>query len=206
MPLDLNDPEVKAAIEEVTRELSENNKKLLKELQNARAKLKTEINPDEHAALQTRNDELQAQLDKMTKAHQTELAKLNKQLEGEQSFTRSLLVDNGLVDAATKAGVKPEYLAAVRAMHAGKVQVHVDGDTRVAKIGDQSVSDFMTSWIASDEGKHFAAAPDSSGGGAQGSKGGGKPNGNAKRSSMSLEQKAAYVKEHGQEAYLALPQ
>jgi len=92
-------------------------------------------------------------------------------------MTSKLLVDNGLNEALAKAGVKPEYLKAAKAMFAGQVQVVTDGENRVAKVGDKGLSDFVTAWAAGDEGKHFVAAPNNSGGG---SGGGGKGQGTQK--------------------------
>jgi len=56
-------------------------------------------------------------------------------------------------------------------MFAGQAQIIADGDTRVAKIGDKSVSDFVKDWAASDDGKHFVSAPANGGGGSQGGRG-----------------------------------
>jgi hypothetical protein len=53
------------------------------------------------------------------------------------------------------------------------VQIVVEGDARIAKIGDKALSDFVKEWAAGDEGKHFVQAPANSGGGATGGNGGG---------------------------------
>jgi len=149
------------------------NAELLKELKAAKAKAKSaaDIDPERFAALESENEELKASLAKIEKAGKSETEKLTKALESEKSFTRQLLVENGLTDAATKAGVKAEYMPAVRALLASQVQVIEEGDKRVAKIGDKAVSDFVSAWAQSDEGKHYVAAPANSGGGAPGSNG-----------------------------------
>jgi hypothetical protein len=57
---------------------------------------------------------------------------------------------------------------AVKALLAGQVTIKVDGDKRIANIGDKPLSDFVGEWAKSDEGKHFVSAPNNAGGGAQG--------------------------------------
>jgi hypothetical protein len=51
-----------------------------------------------------------------------------------------------------------------------QAKVIADGDTRKAVIGDKELSQFVTEWSSSDEGKHFVQAPANGGGGADGSK------------------------------------
>ena len=51
-------------------------------------------------------------------------------------------------------------------------KVEIEGDNRIAKIGDKDLKSFVSEWVSSDEGKHYTEAPANSGGGAQG--GGGK--------------------------------
>ncbi|EMR4172085.1 hypothetical protein R2537_007118, partial [Pseudomonas aeruginosa] len=85
MPLDRNDPEViamlKEAAEEATEALSAKNKELLAELRQAKAKAKgSEIDPEEHARLQTQVEELTGKLDKVTKDSTRQIEKLTKDL------------------------------------------------------------------------------------------------------------------------------
>jgi hypothetical protein len=91
--------------------------------------------------------------------------------EVETNAARKLLVDNGLTEALIAAGVKKEFLPAVRKLLADKVTVKVEGENRVAVVGDKPLGDFVTTWKQSDEGKHYIAAPANGGGGAQGGKG-----------------------------------
>jgi hypothetical protein len=71
------------------------------------------------------------------------------------------------------------------------VQIVVEGDARVAKIGDKALSDFVKEWAAGDEGKHFVQAPANSGGGATGGNGGGVAS-NKGRIDGSPEERATY--------------
>lgn len=179
---ELDTPEVKAAIadavksavEEATQGLKAKNTELA-----AKLKLATknaEISPDDYNRLKDENEKLTEQIEqanKQLKLGVSEYDKLKKSFESESKFVSSLLVDNGLSDAIVKAGVKPELSKAVKAMLASQVSIKVEGETRAAVIGDKSVSDYVTEWAKSDEGKHFIAAPANSGGGANG--GGGSP-------------------------------
>lgn len=178
MPLDINDPDVKAAIEAAVDDavsgLKAKNIDLAARLEKARKG--REIDPDEHSQLEVRNAELETQLAAATKANKTatiELDKFKKAHESESNFTRQLLVDNGLVDALTKAGVtNPTSLKAAKAMLKDGVSLVVDGDVRKAMLGDKDLGEAITEWAGSDEGKHFVAAPVNSG---SDSKGSGKP-------------------------------
>ena len=122
--------------------------------------------------LEAQIDKLQADLSvsqKSAKESVKTLETLQGQLKAETGFTQKLLIDNGLTDELVKNGVAPQFLPAVKAMFAGQAQIVAEGDTRTAKIGDKSVSDFVKEWAASDDGKHFVKAPENSGGGSQGS-------------------------------------
>jgi hypothetical protein len=179
---------LKAAIDEATAAakteaaeaaaaLAANNKKLLEQLREA--KKHAEIDPAAHAALEDKVGELttalsqrEAAMKKAEKDSATQLAALTKQIESETGFTKTLLVENGLSDALVKAGVEPAFLGAVKAMLKGQVQIVADGESRKALVGDKPLTDFVTSWAASDEGKHFVKAPANGGGGAGGGSGG----------------------------------
>jgi hypothetical protein len=167
-------PEVQAAIDAAVetatsglktknQELLDKNKKLMKG---------QEIDPQTVVDLEAQIDKLQSDLavsQKSAKESVKALETLQTQLKAETGFTQKLLIDNGLTDELVKNGVAPQFLPAVKAMFAGQAQIVAEGDTRTAKIGDKSVSDFVKEWAASDDGKHFVKAPENSGGGSQGS-------------------------------------
>ena len=178
MSIDLESPEakaaIKAAVEEATAALAAKNKELLGELKEAR-KGKT-INPEDVEKLESRIEELTGQLSeaqKTAKKATTDAEKATKALADAEGFTQRLLVDNGLTDALTKAGVSnPVHLKAAKALLNGQVQIVADGDSKVAKVGDKALAEFIAEWAKGDEGKFFVAAPNNTGGGANGGSGG----------------------------------
>lgn len=174
-------PEAKAAlataIEEATSGLKAKNVELLAELKKARKS--AEITPEQLSEVEAERDKLQSDLQGASKATKDALKAAEiatKALEQETGFTQNLLVDNGLVGELTKNGVtNAAHLKAAQAMLRAGVQIVADGESRVAKFGEKSLSDYVKEWAGSDEGKHFVAAPVNSGGNAPG--GGGKPQG-----------------------------
>ena len=209
MAIDLNDPEVKAAIKaaadaavsEATAGLIAKNQELLgkvKKLQKDAA-----IDPAEYQALSEAKDTAEAKLAealKTVKQATTQAEKDRKALEAETGYVSKLLIDNGLTDALLKAGVKPEMSKAVKAMLAGQVSLKVEGDKRLAVVGDKALGDFVTEWAQSDEGKHFVAAPANQGGGANGgAQGAGKSKVMARAAYEQLppDQKMAFIKDGG---------
>ena len=177
MTIDTNSQEFKdalaAAVDEAVSGLKAKNIDLAARLEKARAG-KT-IDPDDYRQLEERATKAESDLESLKKTHKqttAEFEKIKKEHESESNFTKSLLVDNGLVDALTKAGVtNPVSLKAAKAMMKDQVALVVDGDTRKAMIGDKDLSTFITEWSGSEEGKHFVAAPINSGGDAKGGKG-----------------------------------
>lgn len=174
MSIDLNAAEVKeaiqAAVAEATKGLVSKRDELLAELKEAR-KGKT-IDPAELEKRDARIEELEGKLSESTKAQTAALKEAKKAtdaLQASEGFTQRLLVDNGLTDALTKAGVtNPVHLKAVKSMLAGQVQIVAEGENKLAKVGDKPLADFIGEWAKGDEGKFFVAAPNNSGGGANG--------------------------------------
>lgn len=179
MPLDRNDPELiallKEAAEEATEALSAKNKELLAELRQAKAKAKgSDVDPEEHARLQTQVEDLTGKLDKVTKDSTRQIEKLTKDLTDKEGALTQHLIDGGLSTALAKAGVAPHFMDAAKAMLRGQAAIK-DG---AAVIGDKPLADHVTEWAGTDQGKHFVTAPANSGGGGQGGNGGGKTSGN----------------------------
>ena len=178
MAFDKNDPEIKAAIKEATEAavaeavegLKAKNTELLGKLK--KAQKDATIDPADHAALQAELDAAQTALadaQKAAKDAMKEADKIKKQYETESKVAHNLLVENGLSSALLEAGVKnPAYQKAAKAMLAGQVVLQADGETRVAKVGDKLLKEFVAEWSKSDEGKAFVDAPGNSGGGATG--------------------------------------
>ena len=168
---------VAEAVAELTAQFQDKEKELNRENAKWRrlAQQKDVIDPSELENLQSKIDELQSQLSASGKT-QKEQAKLLKQaqdaLASESGFTQKLLLDNGLTEALVKAGVATQFLPAVKAMFGAQGKIIADGDSRKAFIGDKELTEFVSSWATSDEGKHYIAAPGNGGGGASGGSGG----------------------------------
>ena len=108
--------------------------------------------------------------------HAKEMKALNDAIAAKDGSLHKLLVDNGLTEALTKAGVAPQYLDAAKALIQAnnKAEItEIDGKT-VAKFGDKEITEFVTGWAQGDNGKHFVAAPVNGGGGGKATHGTGK--------------------------------
>lgn len=208
--IDLTSPEVKQAIADAVAEEVKGLKAKNAELIDANKKLRKgqEIDPADLERAENERDQYKQQLNDANKALKkanTDVEAANKRADAAEGFGTKLLVENGLNEALAKAGVtNPVHQKAAKAMLGGQVQIVADGDSRVAKVGDKALADFVTEWAGSDEGKHFVTAADVSGGGAQGaSRASSAP---SKRTEMNHAQKADYIRKHGQDAYNSLPE
>jgi hypothetical protein len=180
MPFDINDPDTKAAfdeaIEKATAPLVAKNRELLTEVK--KAKKGAEVDPAELDRVEAELEKAQAQLaeqSKQLKAATTTADKLAKDYAAEQANTARLLINDGLTQALTAAGVTDAKLikaAAAMIRDEFKPAVTIDGESRVAVIGDKPLAQFVKDWAIGDDGKSFVAAPVNSGGGAAGGKGG----------------------------------
>jgi alanyl-tRNA synthetase len=149
--------------------LEESNKGLKADLAKAKAKAKgAEIDPEEHAKLQTQVEELTSQLSKVSDVSKKELDKLSAQLKEKDGALNTYLVEAGLTDALAKAGVKPEFMDASKALLKSQAVIKAENGQYQALIGDKPLADAIKEWAGSDAGKHFVAAPNNSGGGANG--------------------------------------
>lgn len=173
MALDLNDPEVKAAltaaVDEATAGLIKKRDELLaetKELKKGR-----QIDPAEVQKLEDKIEALTAerdaaQADAKKAAKDAEKATLTAQKATEA--TNGLVVSTGLKDALIAANVAKQFIPAVEAMLRPVVQVKAEGDAFAPYVGDKTLADHVQAWAQSDAGKHFIAAPANGGGGALG--------------------------------------
>lgn len=173
--IDLSTPEGKAAlaaeIEKATGPLLEKRDELLGEVKKLRKG--QQIDPAELERVEAERDTFKQQATEAQKLAKKAIADADaatkKATDLEGSFNNTLR-DAQLTEALTKAGVtNPVHLKYAKAELAGKLQVVADGDARVVKAGDKELGAYITEWAGSDEGKHFVAAPASSGGGAHNS-------------------------------------
>lgn len=129
--------------------------------------------PEEVSKLETQLDEAK----KALKLHEKTIKDLSKErdtfkqaAEVESAAARKLIVDGGLTEALVGAGVKREFLPAVRRLLADQVTVKVDGDNRTAVVGEKPLGDFVKSWAAGEEGKNYVVAQSNGGANAVGGK------------------------------------
>lgn len=161
--------ELKAAVEA----LNSKNRELLGELKIAKAKARgSEINPEDYAALQNELEAAKAALDRTTKDSSKQMEALKNSLAEKDSALQSYLIDNGLNDAMLKAGIRPEVMGVVKARLKAEAKLVAENGQYSALFGDKPLIEGVTAWAATDEGKHFVAAPANSGGGASGGSGG----------------------------------
>lgn len=138
--------------------------------------------------------------------HAKEIKKLTDERDALKSQREKLLIDGGLADALDKANVAPQFKDAVKALiRAGNKVEIVEGDTPSVTIDGKPMNEFVSGWAQGDQGKHYIAADDNSGGDTKAkgrtdpAKGGAK-----KKSEMSHVERADFINENGQDAYNAL--
>jgi len=158
--------EAKASIEALSnknRELIGVNKKLKQQSQ--------EIDPETYHKMSEELDTLKDAYSKLEKSYKGETEKLSKSLSEKESFLQKMIVDDGLTNALSKAGVRPEFLDGAKALLRSQAQIKSNEGRYEAVISDKPLNDFITEWATKD-GKHYVQAPLSSGGGAVGGGGG----------------------------------
>lgn len=215
------DRAVARAIEEHTRGLVARRDALLDETKKLKERLAAYdgVDPQEYHQLKKAADKLQTQQaevegdwlrlrERLEQRHSEELSKANQALEEERSFTRRLLIDQGLTQALLKQGVAQPLIAGAKALLAGKADVVADGGTRKAviktDIGTLDLDTFVSEWVQTPEGKAYVGAPRSAGGGAHESGGRHGERRLRRRDLASDAEKARFIRENGRDAYLAL--
>lgn len=179
---------IAAAVEEATKGLKAKNDELLGNLKREKDERKTlqdqidEIKASKEeaeAAAAEKSGDVEKIKESLTRQHKKEIEKLQGQLQSKDGQLHSLLVESGLTDALTKAGVAPQYLDAAKALikTTNKAEITDSEKGPVAMFDGKPLTDFVSEWSQGDQGKHFKAAPDNGGGGANGANGGGKASG-----------------------------
>jgi len=157
--------EVLASVEAMTA----SNQGLKADLAKAKAKAKgADIDPEVHAGLQTQVEELTTKLDKLTRDSTKQIETLNKTLGDKDGAINKYLVESQLTDALAKAGVKPEFMDASKALLKSQATIKSENGEYKALIGDKALSDHVKEWATGEQGKHFVAAAENNGGGSQG--------------------------------------
>jgi hypothetical protein len=209
--IDVNAPEFKeavaAAVEKETGGLKKKNEELLDELKplkELKDKFK-DFDPAEYTRLKAaerdgKDKEIKDPVELRNRIEAEFAPKLTKAEEERDAALQKLnstIVENQLTSALAEAGVAKEYLRAVKADLTLSREVEVRDDGVI--IDGKPVGDFVKAWSAED-GKSFIGAPNNNGGGGKGGKGGGAV-GDKKASEMTRPEKAAFISEHGGEAW-----
>lgn len=189
MKIDTETDEGKAQLQKLIDEATTGLKSKNEELLGLTKKLKEEMKSttdrldaiakekeEAEAAAAAKGGDVEKVKETLTKQHKSEMEKLTANLSDTQSKLNKVLIENGLTDALTKAGVAPQYLDAAKALLTTKHKAEVadDNGNPVARIEGKAISEFVSEWTQGDQGKHFKAAANNGGGGANGQ------NGNAK--------------------------
>lgn len=170
------DAAIKDAVSKAEEGLKSKLDEVMDEAKEAKRKLRaaSEIKPEDLSAAEDRADKAEARVKELEKAAKdagSAKDKAEAALKVEQGFTHRLVVENGLREQLTAAGVtNPAHQKGAIAMLSGQVQIAADGDNRVAKVGDKGLADFIKEWAGTDEGKAFITAPANTGGSAPGSR------------------------------------
>jgi hypothetical protein len=112
---------------------------------------------------------------KLEKKFEKQLKDANDKNDKYSKQINTLVVENGLTEALTKANIAKQHIPAVKALIKSTSKIEVssedDDDAPVATIGGKALSDYVKEFAEGDSGKHYVAAANNSGGGSQGSNG-----------------------------------
>lgn len=176
---------IQSAVEDAVKGLQAKNEELLDKLKKEKAEKKAaqdaidaaKAEADEAAA---KAAEKSGDVDKIRQSleakHKKEKDELLGKLSAKDTQLHSVLIDGGLTDALIKANIAPQHLAAVKALikTTTKAEISEADGKPVATIDGKPINDYVTGWSQGDQGKHYVAAPQNGGGGANGSNGNGK--------------------------------
>lgn len=155
-------------------ELLGDQRKLKNEMQGIKDQLK-EIEDAKAAAeaeAATKGGDIEKIKQQLIDKHKREMeAEKAKTADWEGRYNREI-VDRSLGDALAKAGVVADSLEDARIILKAKHKVEVGADGPM--VDGKPITDFVSEWSQGDGAKRFIAAPANSGGGANGSNGGGK--------------------------------
>lgn len=114
------------------------------------------------------DSKLKEQRERITSQHQKELEKLKAQLSEKDELVTKHVKEATLQRAMTEANVSKPFVPAVMAMMRDRIKVE-GGEVY---LDEKPVNDALKEWANSDEGKHYVAAAQNSGGGSNTAKGG----------------------------------
>ena len=185
MEIDLNAPEVKAALDAKAQDLADQiagglkskNTELLDEVK----KLKTTysgIDLEEYNTLKAKAKDQQLEgvkdakelRQRLEQEYTPKLTALEQRALDAENGLKSYKIQNDLTQALVGVNIHPDLLEAARTLLMGKHQVDITDSGAV--LDGLPVKQFIEKWAAND-GKAFLAAPANSGGGAKGGNGSG---------------------------------
>lgn len=166
-----------AKVQESVEKLESKNDELVGEVRKYKAEARKagEITPDTLAAVEAERDKAQADLaeaNKALKTAATDRDKAVKALETEQMAARSYAIDAEIAGAIAAGNVTPALVPAFKALVAQQAKADIVDGKLAVLIGDKPAAEHIKALLASDDGKHFVAAPINGGGGAPGGGGG----------------------------------
>lgn len=176
---------IEDALAEATKALVDTNAGLMSDLKKKKDALSSfdGLDVDELKGFKTKYDDLiekqkagetdtERALRIANEKHKTEMEGITSSVEKLMNQNKALLVDGTLKSALIKANIKPELMDAATQLIKSSVSVLDEGGKDVAKIGDQTIPEYVGDWANTPVGKNFILAPNNSGGGAGGSGGG----------------------------------
>jgi vacuolar-type H+-ATPase subunit I/STV1 len=171
------------AVEEATAGLVAKNAELLRAVR--KLKQKDGIDPQQMAEAETTIQKLSEEktaLVKELKIAQTSLQKAQGDLEKEMAFAKKTMVEAALSSELGRVNVAPQFQKAAMALLLTQSAVEEENSQRVVKLAGKGLAEALKEWAASEEGKHFVAAPQNSGTNAPGAGGAGGEKKTIKRS------------------------
>lgn len=155
-----------------TKELEEANKKL--------ERVPDDFDIDEYNRLKDSDggkvdEKLKEQRERLTAQHKKELEKKDQEIRERDELINSQVKMSTLRKALTEAKIAPHFQGAVEAMFSQRLTIEGKGQDAQVLLDEKPIAEYLKDWAASDDGKHFVAAPGNTGGGT-----GGKPGGSGK--------------------------
>ena len=139
--------------------------------ENRQLKRGREVKPEDLQAAEDRADKAEAALSeaqKQVKAITGERDKAAKALETETVAARSYALDAEINAAIAAGNIVPALVPAFTAMVKGQAKADLVDGKYAVNIGDKPAKDYIITFLGTEEGKAFKAAPANSGGDALG--------------------------------------
>lgn len=194
----------KSIAEEEVKGLKSKNTELLgkiKSFQEQLDEIKTAKENAENKAIEQSGD-IEKIKENLKSQFEKERDALLGKIRDKDSALHGLLIDNGLTDSLNKAGVAPQHIDVIKAYikSTNKAEI-IEGDNGlIAQMNGKPLTEFVSEWAQGDQAKQYIAAPNNTGGGANGANGNGKA-ATVKKADMTDKQKTEFIRENGLEAY-----